>query len=75
MAASDHGPSSLAPRMVLVKSMPPSSLPRAFNLVLVSRTKSKLESLAKELQEKYHGKDLKIKIHAMDFAKDDDARL
>ncbi|KAH0598930.1 hypothetical protein MHUMG1_03043 [Metarhizium humberi] len=46
---------------------------KGFNLVLVSRTKSKLESLAKELQEKYHGRDLDIKIHAMDFAKDDDA--
>lgn len=46
---------------------------RGFNLVLVSRTKTKLETLAKELEQKYIGRGLQIKIHAMDFAQDDDA--
>ncbi|KAG6296720.1 hypothetical protein E4U09_001652 [Claviceps aff. purpurea] len=47
---------------------------KGFNLVLVSRTKAKLDTLAKELQEKYLGKGgLQVKTLSMDFAKDDDA--
>lgn len=42
-----------------------------FNLVLVSRTQSKLESLAKELEQKYKAKGLQVKTLAMDFARDD----
>ncbi|KAK5991338.1 Very-long-chain 3-oxoacyl-CoA reductase [Cladobotryum mycophilum] len=45
---------------------------KGFNLVLVSRTLSKLESLAKEIEEKYTGKGLQIKVLAMDFSQDKD---
>lgn len=44
-----------------------------FNLVLVSRSQSKLDSLVEELQKKHTGKGLQIKTLAMDFARDDDA--
>lgn len=43
---------------------------KGFNLVLVSRTQSKLETLAAELEDKYSG--LKTKILAMDYTKDKD---
>ncbi|RSL75812.1 Very-long-chain 3-oxoacyl-CoA reductase [Fusarium floridanum] len=45
---------------------------KGFNLVLVSRTLSKLESLAAEIQEKYPGKGLEIKSLAMDFSQNND---
>ncbi|EME44214.1 hypothetical protein DOTSEDRAFT_71895 [Dothistroma septosporum NZE10] len=37
----------------------------AFNIVLVSRTKSKLDTLAQEIENKYK---VQTKVHAMDFA-------
>ncbi len=43
---------------------------KGFNLVLVSRTKSKLEALATELEAKYS--DLKTKVLDMDYTKDND---
>jgi 17beta-estradiol 17-dehydrogenase / very-long-chain 3-oxoacyl-CoA reductase len=46
---------------------------KGLNLVLVSRTQSKLETLAKELEEKHASSGLQTKILAMDYAKDDDA--
>lgn len=46
---------------------------KGFNIVLVSRTLSKLESLAAEIQEKYPGKGLEIKSLAMDFSQNNDA--
>lgn len=46
---------------------------KGFNLVLVSRTASKLESLAKEIEEKNTGKGLQVKTLAMDFSENDDA--
>ena len=46
---------------------------KGFNLVLVSRTLSKLESLAEELEEKYASKKIQTKVYAMDFAQDNDA--
>lgn len=51
---------------------------KGFNLVLVSRTQSKLETLAKEIETKYVSNQVKTKLLAMDFAqnKDEDyARL
>lgn len=44
---------------------------KGFNLVLVSRTQSKLDALAEELEAKYSG--LRTKVLAMDYAKDSDA--
>lgn len=44
---------------------------KGFNLVLVSRTQSKLDDLAAALQAKFAG--LETKVLAMDFAKNDDA--
>ncbi|KAK3378807.1 hypothetical protein B0T24DRAFT_545302 [Lasiosphaeria ovina] len=44
---------------------------KGFNLVLVSRTQSKLDTLAKELEQKYA--DLQTKTLAMDYAKDNNA--
>ena len=44
---------------------------KGFNVVLVSRTQSKLEALAKELEDKFSG--VQTKILAMDFSKNDDA--
>ncbi|KAI8662455.1 hypothetical protein LRP88_06668 [Fusarium phalaenopsidis] len=46
---------------------------KGFNLVLVSRTLSKLESLAAEIQEKFPGKGIEIKSLAMDFSQNYDA--
>ncbi|KAL7925713.1 hypothetical protein ACQKWADRAFT_199043 [Trichoderma austrokoningii] len=46
---------------------------KGFNLVLVSRTQSKLDTLAKELEQKHTGKGLQIKTLAMDFAQDNDS--
>ena len=45
---------------------------KGFNLVLISRTMSKLETLAKDLEQKNPGKGLEVKTMAMDFSKDDD---
>ncbi|TDZ30923.1 Very-long-chain 3-oxoacyl-CoA reductase [Colletotrichum sidae] len=45
---------------------------KGFNLVLVSRTQSKLETLAHEIEAKFSGK-TQVKILAMDFARDDNA--
>lgn len=44
---------------------------RKFNIVLVSRTQSKLDALAEELEKTYP--DLKTKTLAMDFSRDDNA--
>ncbi|KAK9776741.1 hypothetical protein AB5N19_10620 [Seiridium cardinale] len=44
---------------------------KGFNLVLVSRTQSKLQTLAQELESKYSG--LQTKTLAMDFSADNDA--
>ncbi|KAL7961295.1 hypothetical protein V8C34DRAFT_274334 [Trichoderma compactum] len=46
---------------------------KGFNLVLVSRTQSKLDTLAKDLEQKFTGKGLQVKTLAMDFAQDNDA--
>lgn len=45
---------------------------KGFNIVLVSRTESKLLALQSELEHKYAGSAIKTKILAMDFAKNDD---
>lgn len=45
---------------------------KGFNLILVSRTQSKLQTLASEIEHKYVGSSIKTKILAMDFAKNDD---
>lgn len=45
---------------------------KGFNLVLVSRTLSKLETLAKEIEGKFSDKKVQVKTLAMDFSKDDD---
>ncbi|KAL3428478.1 3-ketoacyl-reductase [Phlyctema vagabunda] len=46
---------------------------KGFNIVLVSRTESKLQVLAKEIEQKnYLGTPIQTKILAMDFAKNDD---
>ncbi|KAK3389641.1 hypothetical protein B0H63DRAFT_464100 [Podospora didyma] len=44
---------------------------KGFNLILVSRTQSKLDALAKDLENKYSG--LQTKTLAMDYAKDNNA--
>ena len=44
-----------------------------FNLVLVSRTQSKLDALAQEIQTKYASKNIQVKTLAMDFSKNNDA--
>ncbi|KAK0636502.1 hypothetical protein B0T17DRAFT_519272 [Bombardia bombarda] len=46
---------------------------RGFNLVLVSRTKSKLDTLAKDLEQKNAGSGLQTKVLAMDYSQDNDA--
>lgn len=43
---------------------------KTYNVVLVSRTKSKLDALASEIQEKYK---VQTKVHAMDFAANKDS--
>ncbi|CEJ89994.1 Putative Very-long-chain 3-oxoacyl-CoA reductase [[Torrubiella] hemipterigena] len=45
---------------------------KGFNLILVSRTLAKLETIANAIEEKYAAKSIKVKILAMDFAEDDD---
>ncbi|KAF4965449.1 hypothetical protein FSARC_6751 [Fusarium sarcochroum] len=45
---------------------------KGFNLILVSRTLSKLDSVAAEIQQKYPGKGLEIKTLDMDFSKNND---
>jgi 17beta-estradiol 17-dehydrogenase / very-long-chain 3-oxoacyl-CoA reductase len=46
---------------------------KGYNLVLVSRTLSKLEALATEIDQKYADKKIQIKTLAMDFSKDNNA--
>jgi 17beta-estradiol 17-dehydrogenase / very-long-chain 3-oxoacyl-CoA reductase len=46
---------------------------KGFNLVLISRTASKLESLSTEINQKYAGSAIQCKILAMDFSKNDEA--
>ncbi|KAM5345254.1 hypothetical protein ACJ41O_011116 [Fusarium nematophilum] len=46
---------------------------KGFNLVLVSRTLSKLEALALEIDQKNPGKGLQVKSLAMDFSQNNDA--
>ncbi|KAK7421738.1 hypothetical protein QQZ08_009826 [Neonectria magnoliae] len=46
---------------------------KGFNLILVSRTQSKLETLAQEIEQKYPGKGLQVKTLAMDFSQNNDA--
>lgn len=45
---------------------------KGFNLVLVSRTRSKLEALAQEIEKKYKAKSIEVEILDMDFSEDDD---
>jgi len=45
---------------------------KGFNLVLVSRTQSKLDALAEEIEKKYADKKIQTKTLAMDFSEDDD---
>ena len=46
---------------------------KGFNLVLVSRTQSKLDALAVEIAQKYPGKGIETKVLAMDFSQNNDA--
>ncbi|KAI9824105.1 MAG: hypothetical protein M1832_002175 [Thelocarpon impressellum] len=46
---------------------------KGFNLVLVSRTESKLQTLAQDIETKYAGTAVKTKIFAMDFSKNSEA--
>lgn len=46
---------------------------KGFNLVLISRTQSKLETLAKEIETKYAGAHVQCKLIAMDFAENKDS--
>ncbi|KAI6784814.1 Very-long-chain 3-oxoacyl-CoA reductase-like protein [Emericellopsis cladophorae] len=46
---------------------------KGFNLILVSRTQSKLETLAKEIEAKHADKKVQTKIHAMDFSQSNNA--
>ncbi|KAL7934302.1 hypothetical protein V8C35DRAFT_302239 [Trichoderma chlorosporum] len=45
---------------------------KGFNLVLISRTQSKLDTMAKDLEQKFTGKGLQVKTLAMDYAQDND---
>ncbi|TVY44764.1 Very-long-chain 3-oxoacyl-CoA reductase [Lachnellula subtilissima] len=45
---------------------------KGFNLLLVSRTQSKLDTLRQEIEHKYAGSAVKVKVLAMDFAEDDE---
>jgi 17beta-estradiol 17-dehydrogenase / very-long-chain 3-oxoacyl-CoA reductase len=45
---------------------------KGFNLLLVSRTQSKLDTLRQEIEHKYAGSAVKVKVLSMDFAKDDE---
>ncbi|KAF4635084.1 hypothetical protein G7Y89_g3010 [Cudoniella acicularis] len=44
---------------------------KGFNLLLISRTESKLVTLSQEIEQKYAGSAIKCKILAMDFSKND----
>lgn len=46
---------------------------KGFNLVLVSRTESKLATLAAEIKHRFAAKNIDVKILAMDFTRDDEA--
>ncbi|EFX02511.1 3-ketoacyl-reductase [Grosmannia clavigera kw1407] len=46
---------------------------KGFNIVLISRTQSKLDTLAEQLQKKYASSGIQTKVLAMDFSKNDDA--
>jgi 17beta-estradiol 17-dehydrogenase / very-long-chain 3-oxoacyl-CoA reductase len=46
---------------------------KGFNILLVSRTASKLETLSSEITTKYAGSAIQCKTLAMDFSKNDDA--
>jgi 17beta-estradiol 17-dehydrogenase / very-long-chain 3-oxoacyl-CoA reductase len=43
---------------------------KGFNILLVSRTQSKLDTLAQEIEHKYAGSAVKVKTLAMDFSED-----
>lgn len=45
---------------------------KGFNIVLVSRTQSKLDALAEQLQKEHASPGLQTKVFAMDFSKNDD---
>ncbi|KUJ10521.1 NAD(P)-binding protein [Mollisia scopiformis] len=45
---------------------------KGFNLVLISRTESKLQTLSTEITQKYAGSNIQVKILAMDFSKNDE---
>lgn len=45
---------------------------KGFNLVLVSRTRSKLETLAAELEDQFSAKNLQVRIVTMDYSQDSD---
>ncbi|KAH6673644.1 hypothetical protein B0J14DRAFT_627190 [Halenospora varia] len=45
---------------------------KGFNLVLISRTESKLATLSQEIEQKYAGSAVKCKILPMDFSKNDE---
>ncbi|KAE8443894.1 hypothetical protein EG329_001303 [Mollisiaceae sp. DMI_Dod_QoI] len=45
---------------------------KGFNLLLISRTESKLQTLSSEITQKYAGSNIQVKILAMDFAKNDE---
>jgi len=45
---------------------------KGFNLLLISRTASKLETLSTEIKQKYAGSNIDVKVLAMDFSKNQD---
>jgi 17beta-estradiol 17-dehydrogenase / very-long-chain 3-oxoacyl-CoA reductase len=45
---------------------------KGFNLLLVSRTASKLETLSSEITQKYAGSSIQVKVLAMDFSKNEE---
>jgi 17beta-estradiol 17-dehydrogenase / very-long-chain 3-oxoacyl-CoA reductase len=45
---------------------------KGFNLLLISRTASKLETLSSEIKTKYAGSNIDVKILAMDFSKNEE---
>jgi 17beta-estradiol 17-dehydrogenase / very-long-chain 3-oxoacyl-CoA reductase len=45
---------------------------KGFNIVLISRTESKLQGVAKEIEQKYAGTAVKTKILPIDFSKNDE---
>ncbi len=46
---------------------------KGFNLLLISRTASKLEALSSEITKKYAGSAIQVKILAMDFSKNEES--